>query len=183
MDQHAQAFSMQGQPWHEIGERVDVEGDLFPCVGRSRGVIAAPELNPEALGNADAHTFCLRSRRSRMEVKLLHVPTHDGRTSDPRKHGRFQRFDPCQHSGSITALAGSPQVAPRTGNGIFVSNFEQFIAKVLLKLRTLLFDEKTSRVNAWYRSIDAVDDQQEVELAGDLVAAITSLGRHALSNC
>ena len=36
-----------------------------------------------------------------------------------------------------------------SGRGIRVSNLEQFIAKVLLKLRTLLFDEKTSRVKAW----------------------------------
>ena len=36
-----------------------------------------------------------------------------------------------------------------SSNGIFVSNFEQFIAKLLLKFLTLFMDVNTRRVKAW----------------------------------
>ncbi len=38
---------------------------------------------------------------------------------------------------------------PCPSSGTRVSNLEQFIANVLVKLRTLFIDENTRRVNAW----------------------------------
>jgi hypothetical protein len=75
------------------------------------------------------------------------------RSTRLRHEQRIRNYPDCPQSGPADArkvpLSVGHQGWWAAGNGMRVSNFEQFIANMLLKLRTLLFEEKTSRVNAW----------------------------------